>query len=486
MRRLFLAACLLLAGVSLGAQDWGGHYAMEIPDQAVGDLYLIPLSPSEAQFLLVVTHKEGSQLVYDSSDGPVSLQGRKFVWHSPTPDFDYSITIDLEPETEDGFPMEGKVGVTEQIGSGTPPYNVDLSPNGYYSRDENVFVTPEGYLYRIGEGGVCTLAAGGLYAGRVSLPQSVKGPFGRMFRVAGVDSDAFKYSRNVTQVDTYDNGQHIAPGAFMYTDIPFEWGESPLPYFAYPNKARDRFVVPYHFGFELPESEFQWVIFKQNLAPALQSGNTTTDHKKREGRVDQAFETTKGVFYTLQVEKTEIAKLYRGYTSMEMEALVASPLYVAHHTFPAFGRWKYPEKEVAAPKSIETAMKRRTGREIMYSRKAAWLRDAPGELDIVEYQHTNHQAMVSFVWHAKGEILATASITTDIESEYEDYSVWNVDDDGRYGIPDVVTIAQDKDGAVTIYLAKNSPESVTCFALHQQGDKFELVKFDQWYRFVDL
>ena len=124
-------------------------------------------------------------------------------------------------------------------------------------------------------------------------------------------------------------------------------------------------------------------------------------------------------------------------------------------------------------------------RDVLYSRKAAWLRDGNGELDIVEYQHVNHQAMVSFVWHVKGEIKAVTSITTEIESEYEDYSVWNVDDDGRYGIPDVVTIAQDKDGAVTVFLAKNAPESITCFALHQQGSAFQLVQVDQWYRFVD-
>ena len=81
---------------------------------------------------------------------------------------------------------------------------------------------------------------------------------------------------------------------------------------------------------------------------------------------------------------------------------------------------------------------------------------------------------------------ATACLTTEIESEFEDSGVWNVDDEGTYGIPDVITIAQDPEGAVTIFLAKNSPESVTCFALHQNGGKLEKIDFDQWYRYVDI
>ena len=484
MRRLLLSVCILLAGVTLGAQDWGGHYTMEIPEQGTGDLYLVPVSPSEAHFLLCVKNADGKQMVYESTDAPVPLRDGKFTWRYPEEGFSYTLTLDLYPEI-DGVPMEGAIGITGDTGGSAAPFDIGISPDGYYHRDENVFVTPECYMYRIGEGGVCTLTTGGIYTGTVSLPQSVKGPFGRIFRVAGVDSGAFLFSRGLTRVQTYDDGQHIAPGALMYTDIPYEWGESPLPFFAYPNKAKDRFVIPNHYGLQCPESKFQWVIFKQNLAPAMLSGNTTADENKREGRADMDFDSTRGVFYTLQTDKTEIGKLFRGYTAMEMEALVADPMYVAHHTFPSFGRWKFPEKEVSAPKFIETAMKKRTGRDVMYSRKAAWLRDGSGELDIVEYQHVNHQAMVSFVWHVKGDIKAVASITTDIESEYEDYSVWNVDDDGRYGIPDVVTIAQDKDGAVTVFLAKNAPESITCFALHQQGSAFQLVQFDQWYRFVD-
>ena len=94
--------------------------------------------------------------------------------------------------------------------------------------------------------------------------------------------------------------------------------------------------------------------------------------------------------------------------------------------------------------------------------------------------------MVVFAWIGNGEIYATCDIKREIESESEDSSVWNVDDDGTYGIPDVVSIALDPEGCANIFMAKNSPESITCFVLHQVGDRFELVPVDQWYRYVDI
>ncbi len=486
MKRFALACGLLAASITLAAQDWGGHYKMETPDEKVGDLYLIPVSPSEAEFLLIVKSIDGTRMevLYDTQDGTVSLRDGKFVWHAP--ESQYNITLNLYPEVEDGVPMEGTISIAEDTGGGEYSYS-SLSPDGYYRRDDSVFVTPEGYMYRVGaDGSGCMLATGGIYTGKVSLPQSVKGPFGRIYPVKGIEADAFKFSRALTQVELYDESQSIAPGALTYTEIPYFWNELPMPYFAYPDKSKSRFVIPYFQEFESPASERQWIVFKQNLAPAVQSGDTTADESKREGRVDQDFGSTRGIFYTLQAEKDEISKMFRGYDAGEIEVLVADPMFVAHHTFPAFGRWKFPEKEVSAPKAIETAMSRKTGRPVMYSRKAAWLRDGNGELDIVEYEHVNHQAMVSFVWQCRGEIIAHGSLTTEIESEFEDSGVWNVDDEGKYGIPDVVTIAFDGNGAVTIFLAKNSPESINCFALHQNEEEFQFVYLDQWYRYVDI
>ena len=489
MKKFFILIAALVWAAAAFAQDWGGRYVVEILEgeqsSAQGELYLVPVSTDEAEFLLVVKHKDRGEIVLDSSDGPVRLTDGCFTWKAP--DSDYTLTIDLSPEDADGMPLDGKVMVSEHLESGMPPYNVDFSPGGYYSRDYNYFVTPDDYMYRISEdGGSCSLALGGIYAGEVVVPAKVTGLFGVILPVSGVDADAFKFSRRVTSVNLHDGQQKIGPGALGYTEVPYDFNALPKPFFAYPSKDRARFVIPGSDPAQGPENNSQWVIFKQNLAPALQSGCTAGKEGKLEGRVDQDFNLAMGFIYTLQSSKEEIARMFKGYRYDEIEALVADPRFVAFHTFPAFGRWKFPETEVSAPKGIENAVARKFGREVMYSRKVAWLRDGSGELDLVEFKHKDFQAMVVFVWSSRGEILATATQTTEIESEFEESGVWNVDDEGTYGIPDVVTIAQDPDGNAIIFLAKNAPESINCFALRQVGDKLERIDFDQWYRYVDI
>lgn len=484
-----ILAAVLAATLSY-AQDWGGRYTLEFSDQAVyarGELFLVPVSPDETEFYLSVEHVDGARVVYDSQDGPVKMKDGKFVWRYPLPGFDYTLTLIPSPDSDSGYPMENTVQVIEDVGGGAHPYNLDLCPDGYYTRDMARFVTHDGWMYRknADESG-CTLARGGIYSGKIALPASVKGPFGKILKVTGIDSDAFMESRGVSQVVLHDMEQRVAPGALTYTEVPYDWSKIAQPFFAYPSKAKDRFVIPFYEGFERPENIFPWVVFKQNIAPAQQSGNTIGDDNALAGRVDPAFDRTMGVFYTLQLPKTDISKMFKGYDSFEIEALVADADFVAFHTFPAFSRWKFPEKEQNASKAVENTVAKMFGRTVMYSRRAAWQRDGGGELDIVEFTHKDHQAMVVFAWVEGGSVVATASMTTMIESEFEDFSVWNVDDEGTFGIPDVVTIARDPEGVVTVYLAKNSPESVTCFALHQNGDQLEIINFDQWYRYIDL
>ena len=71
----------------------------------------------------------------------------------------------------------------------------------------------------------------------------------------------------------------------------------------------------------------------------------------------------------------------------------------------------------------------------------------------------------------------------DLSEESEEYGVWNVDDEGTYGIPDVVTIALDSQEHVTIFVAKNSPESVGCYAWHQVENRLEYEEYGSWYRY---
>ena len=490
-KRFFVAAVLSLCCALAAAQDWGGRYTVDIMDGeealAKGELCLVPVSPTSAEFFLCVTRKDGAVIVFDSADGLAEMADGNLVWRFPTSDYDYTLTMELSPESPGGIPMENTVKVTENVGSGTHPYDVGFSPNGYYKRDQDYFVTPNGYMYRKApEGNTCTLAFGGVYSGEVELPQQVIGPFGISFKVTGIDQNAFTASRNLTQVALNNPEQRVAPGTLSFTGVPYDWEKISKPMYCYPDKTKTRFVVPAGPLSEQPENDFQWVVFKQNLAPCVLSGNTCKDSNKRSGRVDQAFDSTMGFFYTLSELKDVAKTRFKGYPSYEIEALIAAQDFGAFHTFPSFGRWKYPEKVQEAKSSIVKQIAKKYGRTPMYSRRVAWLRDGTGELDLVEFEHKNHQAMVVFAWIGNGEIYATCDFTTEIESEFENVDVWNVDDDGTFGIPDVVTIALDPEGCANIFLAKNAPESVTCFILHQVDDHFDIVPVDQWYRYVDI
>lgn len=490
-RRFFAAAALCLCCVFAAAQDWGGRYTVDIMDGetvcAKGELCLVPLGPGSSEFFLSVTRSDGAVIVYDSQDGPAELRDGCLVWRYPSEEYDYTLTMELHPETSSGIPMENTVRITETVGSGTAPCNIGLSPDGYYRRDPDYFVAPNGYMYRKApDGNSCTLAFGGIYAGEVQLPQQVIGPFGKSFKVTGIDQNTFTASRNLTQVALSDGSQRVAPGALSFTGVPYDWEKISKPVFSYPDKSKTRFAVPAEPGTEAPEDGAKWVIFKQNLAPCVLSGNTCGDGGKRCGRVDMAFDSTMGFFYTVTEPREAIASMFKGYQNYEIEALIAEQDFVAFHTFPSFGRWKFPEKEQEAKSAIVKQIAKKYGRTPKYSRRAAWLRDGTAELDIVEFEHKNHQAMVVFAWIGKGEIYATGSLTREVEPGSEDFSVWNVDDEGTYGIPDVVTIALDPEGRANIFLAKNSPESIDCFCLHQVGDRFEIVPISQWYRFVDI
>ena len=347
------------------------------------------------------------------------------------------------------------------------------------------FPDERGYSYRLDASGKCYLARGGEYEGAIVLPESVIDPeSGKKLEVAGIDTDAFMDSPMVTSVRLANKWQRVGPGAYSFTRIPYKWEALEKPFYCYPDASKTTFVVPLEDGAEFKEMSTPWVIFKQNITPAKFSGDTRKIEDYMCGRADWDFNKTKGVFYSLTEPKSSTARLFKGYDSIEIEALVSDRDFVAFHTFPSFGRWKYPEPEIDAPAAIVKAIAKKYGRSVKYANRVAWLRDGTGELDMVEFEIKDGEAMVVFAWIGNGEIYATWSDTTKVDPQYPDSSVWNVDDDGSYGIPDIVTIAIDPEGYANIFVAKNSPESITCFILHQVGDRFERIDLDQWYRYL--
>ena len=498
MKKLLMLLPMLLAAWSLKAADipwWAGRYEMPIYAEgsegenqiATAVLILIPESAESAIFNLTVRGKEGIFQLYDTDNQGIPVVDDCIRYNFPEEDFDYSLIVRLNPSPSEYAYQEGRcVEVRCESNIEGNPYGDGVDPAGFYRWNPHYFVDTHGYMFYRGPKDVtCELARGGIYEGKVTLPERVFDREGHLVYVSGIASDAFMDSRLVNEVEITNPEQRVGPGAYNFTSIPYSWEAMNKPRFAYPNAEKRRFVTPLYAESTYDEKPHQWIVFKQNVAPAMLTKDTHKDENLKCGRADFDFENVEGVYYETLIDKKETAKMFKGYEAYEIEALVADQDFVAFHTFPSYSRWKYPEAEQKANSRVVSQVARMYGREAEYSRRAAWLRDGTAELDIVEFKHQDGEAMVVFVWTGRGEIYATCSLTTELEPGFEDFSVWNVDDDGHYGIPDIVSIALDPDGRVNIFVAKNSPESVTCYILHQEGDKLEMIDADQWYRFID-
>lgn len=351
--------------------------------------------------------------------------------------------------------------------------------------DSTCFADAQGYRYRMRSDGGCMLARGGSYEGVVELPATVSRPDGVSVPVKGIEAQAFMDSRKVSQVKLASADQVVEPGAYAFTSIPYSWDALLKPRYAYPDESLKKYVTPTGKDEKFKGADYVWAFFKQNYAPVACYKDQRDKDDLKIGMAWNDFNQVEGVYYSNRLSKKEIAKMFKGYDPIEVELLLLDKDFAAFHTFPSYSRWKYPEREIDTPSSILDQISKRYGRKVLYGHRAAALRDGTARFDIVELEHKDKTAMVVFVWSSQGEILSVGEVKTELTPGDEGFSVWNVDDDGFYGIPDVVSIAQAPDGAVILFLAKNSPESVHCFALRQVGDRFEEIEFDCWYRYLD-
>ena len=499
MKKLLFLLPLLLAAPGLKAAPdvpwWAGRYEMPIysdgPDGqnriATAVLVLLPESKESAIFNLTVRGEDGIFQNYDTDNQGLPVVDDVIRYNFPEEDFNYSLIVRLNPSPSEYAYQEGRcVEVLVESDIEGNPYGDGVDPAGFYLFDKHYFVDPHNYLFYRGDKEVtCVMARGGIYEGTIQLPERVHDREGNLVYVSGIAADAFMDSRLVTAVEITNPEQRVAPGAYSFTSIPYSWDALVKPMFCYPNKTRQRFVVPLYENETFDENPHQYIVFKQNVMPAMLAKDTHKNGDLKCGWAGWDFENIQGLYYETLIDKKETAKMFKGYDYMEIEALVANQDFVAFHTFPSFSRWKYPEKEQEANAKLVAKVARMFGREVMYSNRCAWLRDGSAELDIVEFQHKDGEAMVAFVWSGRGEIYATGTLTTEIEEGYEEFSVWNVDEDGVYGIPHIISIALDPDGCVNIFVTKVSPESFTCYILHQVGDKLEKIDADQWYMYID-
>ena len=288
----------------------------------------------------------------------------------------------------------------------------------------------------------------------------------------------------------------IGQGAYLGVDALDKGKDAALPVFALCDEARTRYVHPvesefWEDGYRPDLLDTKWVIFKQNLHQVNNVKYRKTEADKVGTVFPDRFDEVSGVVCSLFIDDDadlDLEKrMFRGYNAYEIVVLLAGNDYVASHEFPAYSRWKYPEKVMFMPSSFDAQMSKYFGRKVLNSKKVANLKDEPKkQLVLVNFELFNDMAMYALVWLDNGKVVSSFSEEAQvIRDEDEIYSPWGVDADIEFGIPDVVSIAIDYKGNLDIFLNSDTPESATGYVLRQSGEKFERIELNQWYRYVD-
>lgn len=353
---------------------------------------------------------------------------------------------------------------------------------GTYYRHDEYFSDGSGNLYRAADADKpeATLTPGGFYSGTVTIPTSVKHD-GRNYKVTGVDAGTFAYNTDVTAL-SYDPAEtRLGPGSLIGADNVTAGLKVNDPVFVYPASDRKRFVHPCYPDEESHSpADGRWIVFKHFVEPAV-NGGFVDPGKEICGRFEGNFDSNTGVRATL-VDGSVVKTMFKGYQSYDIEALLASDEYVATHEFPAFSRWKYPEREQPMPQWFATEMQVQKGRPVQRTRRIGKLREGDGELAIAEFEINEQGGMIVIAWIEDKKVVASWTATAELIDGSAD-SLWGVDDGGEYGIPSLISIARDGKGGIDLFLVHQTPEGVHTFLLRSQGEELVEVFEDAWYRY---
>lgn len=486
IKRLIAAALALAAGAgALQAQtveaSRGGWFTKIVdPDEGElareGQVVVIFDGQGQAWFKANLGRADGRTAIL-SSDGWIPAEGNKFRFNVLTDDLDY--TLEGEMTSDD------TVVLTDRFNAGGSPFGMGMTLGGTYEREGSYVADVNGFLYHyVAEATELELCAGGYYSGTVRLPEAVN-VRDEALPVAGFDTKCFYGNREVTDAWFDPDTQYARPAAFYGSGIHYAWDyRGSLPAYAYPGDGFFTFVRP-----TVPEghdfSRDRWLLFKQNYDFLHFVKDRSQDEEALWGYSPWRAEQMQGAYYELRVPDVVRSQMFRGYEPQEVIALVADSWFVAQHRFPSFSRWKYPEPEVAMGEAFDRQMEQRYGRKVKQSRYIGNLREEDGRLGICEFEVKDGEAMVVIAWTVGGQVKATWVDTTEVDPEYGEQSVWNVDDGGDYGIPDLLCVAMDPRNNVILWLNHPAPESMNIFGLRQQGDQLVLFGEDQWYVRVD-
>lgn len=372
------------------------------------------------------------------------------------------------------------------------------------------------YFYEILNAKEVAVAKGGAYMGDIVIPENIICE-GKTYKVTTVRREAFYKNaeayniRDITSITLPASVTLIGADAFRNNrllktlnynpkariEVRAFWGCPNLkmqknePVYAFTDcfddeqatkSKRTEAMSTFYLPCENPDdilASYQWGIHKYNHNGIFfrEWANIDTE----EAMACYCFNTSKvrGGIYCL-LDENNVETMFKGYMKPCTELVLADNSYVGTHEFPVFSRWAWGEKETPAPADFKQAMAAKYGKKVKYSYEVGKLANTNEKLIITEFVVKNKKAQVVFSWLKNGKEVCSYALTQDVEGD-TDQSVWNVDDDGNYGIPELMSVARDEQGNIELFLHHPAPESRNFSHLVQRGNKFELVGEESWY-----
>jgi len=391
----------------------------------------------------------------------------------------------------------------------------------YQSNDTTIIRDDKGYFYGILSSGELAVAPGGAYAGDIVIPSEVAYD-GHTYKVTTIRRGAFWKKDGASNIGTITSitlPQSVTlVGADAFRDNPqlasVECGNDTRievrSFWGCPKLKHDRIEPTFAFtglpGSENPSKEAQIDAFSNYYVPKYEVNDTLKRYSwvfmkynhsgvslKRWMNMNSEdamachtwnLDKVCGAHFTIR-NRANVESMFKGYWNPDQEVMLADNGYVGTHEFPMFSRWIWSEEYKPAPAAYTQSMTKKYGKKIQYSYEVGKLLYTTNEqLVITEFEQTNGVAHYVMSWLKDGKEVCTFEDTSKVEPGQE-YSVWNVDDDGTYGVPAILSIARDERGNIELFICHQAPESATFHHLVQKGKKLEIVNTEQWYMYIE-
>lgn len=381
---------------------------------------------------------------------------------------------------------------------------------------KNILRDPNDYFYEILNAKEVGVVKGGAYTGDVVIPENIICG-GKTYKVTTVRREAFYKNAdahnigNITSITLPASVTLIGADAFRNNrslrtvscnpkariEVRSFWGcpnlkvEKNEPKYAFTDfydsegcsqKQRTDAMSTFYLPYENPDdvvASYQWAIHKYNHNGIF--FREWTNMNNEDAMACFSVVTSKvrgGIFYLLDGNNVET--MFKGNMNPLVQVVLADNSYVATHEFLVFSRWMFGEKETPAPADFKQSIAAKYGKKVKYSYEVGRVANTNEKLIITEFVVKNKKAQVVLSWLKNGKEVCSYTMTQEVEGD-TNQSVWNVDDDGNYGIPELLSVARDEQGNIELFLHHPAPESRNFCHLVQKGNKFVNVGEDSWY-----